>query len=656
MAESSQRRLASQVVNQVYRQASLGMWATLVNALIIVVVCWREVPAFNLLLWSGLALATTSVRYYYAHRYLRSAPDQVKVETWRNWFVIGLGVTGLVWGSSAWLIFPVHSTAHQVFLAFALGGMVAGAAGTFAVVIWAFRAFTWPALLPLIIRFLLLGDEIHLFMGLMILLGGLLMSFVARRVNATTTTMLSLRLEVTDLIGRLTEAKQKAEDASEVLRAEVRERKKIEEELSRHHNRLADLVRERTTELVKANEELKQEIRERKRAEEQRAGLEARLRQSQKMEAIGTLAGGIAHDFNNILHAILGYTELALDRFDDRPKAVKDLQAVLKAALRARNLVQQILNFSRQTEQERRPMDLGPVVQEALELLRATLPASIEIAAELGEGPVSVLADPTQIHQVVMNLCANAAQAMGEEKGVLKVGLDQVELGREDPDRPVELDPGRYWMLTVSDTGQGMDRQVLDRIFEPFFTTKDQGRGSGMGLAVVHGIVTGHGGGISVASRPGQGSTFIVYLPLPDEEGERAGQTLEKLPGGRERVLMVGRDPVLTDLGRRDLADLGYRITLSTTAPEALGLVGESPDSFDLVLIDKGLPGMDGEDLAERMSALRPDLPVILCAGFSDRISPWGSRSRGISKVLRKPLVRREMARAVREVLDGEAG
>jgi signal transduction histidine kinase len=264
-----------------------------------------------------------------------------------------------------------------------------------------------------------------------------------------------------------------------------------------------------------------------KEAEENKLKLEAQLRQAQKMEALGTLAGGIAHDFNNILYAMIGYAELAMGELpEDRPVR-KHLDQIRLAGLRARDLVRQILSFSRQTEQELKPVALGPLVKEVLKLLRSSLPTTIEIRSELEAGAEIVLADPTRIHQMLMNLCTNAAQSMGEEKGgLLEVNLERVEVGLDQAAEEAELQPGAWCRLAIRDSGQGMDQETLDRIFEPFFTTKEIGRGTGLGLAVVHGIVKSHGGVIKAESRPGQGSLFLVYLPLLENEPDLATASL----------------------------------------------------------------------------------------------------------------------------------
>ena len=370
----------------------------------------------------------------------------------------------------------------------------------------------------------------------------------------------------------------------------------------------------------------------------ERLTLEKQLRQAQKMEAIGTLAGGIAHDFNNILAAMVGYTELALDDIPEGLPARESLEQVLKSGLRAKKLVQQILSFGRRTDHETRPIEIGAVIKETMKLLRATLPSTIEIIQEVEDRPYTVLADSTQIHQVLMNLCTNAAYAMRERVGVLKVSLKPVCLDENSAAGHVELSPGAYTRLTVSDTGEGMNIETLGRVFEPFFSTKEIGQGTGMGLAVVHGIVKAHGGAITVYSEPGKGSTFHVYLPLLETEEEKAAPgDAEPLPTGTEHILFVDDEETLADIGRQMLERLGYQITRRTSSLEALEIFKETPDRFHLVITDQTMPKMSGLDLAKKILSIRPDIPIIICTGYSSQISAQKAEAMGVKRVLMKP-------------------
>jgi len=382
--------------------------------------------------------------------------------------------------------------------------------------------------------------------------------------------------------------------------------------------------------------------------------MEERLRQSQKMEAIGTLAGGIAHDFNNILSPILGYSELALTRISRHDAMATDLQQIIKAALRAKDLVQQILAFSRQSPKERKPLQPHLVVKEALKLLRASLPSTIEIREKISSSCGAVMADPTQLHQIIMNLCTNAYQAMREKGGVMGVSLMSTTIGEEDSKViSAELAPGEYVLLEVSDTGCGMDRTTLARIFEPYFTTKATGEGTGLGLSVVHGIVKSHKGQITAYSEPGQGTNFHVYLPRLPEMPDPAIEAVcgEPIPTGTERLLVVDDEGQITAMLQDILQNLGYRVTVSGSSLEALSLIEDNPKAFDLMITDMTMPGLTGLELTQKVLIIRPDLPVILCTGFSELINKEQAQAMGIRTYLMKPVSVRDLAQAVRNAL-----
>ncbi|MBU2552719.1 MAG: PAS domain S-box protein, partial [Proteobacteria bacterium] len=380
--------------------------------------------------------------------------------------------------------------------------------------------------------------------------------------------------------------------------------------------------------------------------------LEGQLRQSQKMEAIGTLAGGVAHDFNNILSAIFGYAELLEMRMAGDDQASHYLENIYKASERARDLVRQILTFSRRTERELRPVRIELLAKEALKLLRASLPATIAIVPEI-ESESLVMGDPTQIHQVIMNLCTNAGQAMEQNGGTLKVELGDVELDDDDASRYPDLEPGPYVRLVVSDTGNGMGPQVLARVFEPFFTTKKRGEGTGMGLAVTHGIVKTCGGHILAESEPGRGATFTVYLPRVRKSDIPERPRQAPPPRGSERILLVDDEPDLVETTKQLLTLLGYEVRGATDGLAALEWFKADPTGFDLVLADVIMPGMTGDELAVQLRAARPDLPIILCSGFSKKITAVRLQELGVHSLLMKPFALRELAAAIRGALDG---
>ena len=381
--------------------------------------------------------------------------------------------------------------------------------------------------------------------------------------------------------------------------------------------------------------------------------LESQLQQAQKLEAIGTLAGGIAHDFNNILSPIIGYTEMVMDDLPESGNMKSDLEQVLAGANRARELVKQILAFSRKGQDE--PMtgvDIGTIVREVLKLLKASLPSTIEIRQEIEQGVA--MADATQIHQVVVNLCTNAAHAM-EDKGVLEVSLVRTHLDKfQLSAQPAlsSLEAGWYLNLRVSDTGHGMDEETRQRIFEPYFTTKETGKGTGLGLAVAHGIVKRHGGEITVRSEPGNGSTFSVYLPMVPVAESPVVHEQDAPPRGTERILLVDDEKALADMGLRMLERLGYAVTARSSAIDALDVFRFRPREFDLIFTDFTMPGLNGIELAREIQKIRPDIPIILCTGFSEKVTEETAAKSGIKKLVMKPLERRKLAKVIRAILD----
>ncbi len=379
------------------------------------------------------------------------------------------------------------------------------------------------------------------------------------------------------------------------------------------------------------------------------AQLEAQLHQARKMEALGTLAGGIAHDFNNILMAIMGFSELAMAEAPDDSRLRSRLRRVLQAGERARDLVRQILAFSRRGELERTPLELAPLVKETLVLLRATLPANVAIARDIDARAGTVLADPGQIHQIVMNLCANAAYALEREGG----GTITVRLGRRTLEADTQAGPAGDWVaLEVTDDGPGMSAAVLERVFDPFFTTKGPGEGTGMGLAVVHGTAHGLGGTVRAESAPGQGARFTVLLPPAPADAAPGQAPAAPQQRGTERILYVDDEGAIADLAVQALGGLGYAVTACTAPREALALLEGAEPPFDLLVTDQAMPGCTGLELAATARRLRPGLPVILCTGFSRAASPEALRRHGVARMLLKPFTLPDLARAIRAVLE----
>jgi PAS domain S-box-containing protein len=393
------------------------------------------------------------------------------------------------------------------------------------------------------------------------------------------------------------------------------------------------------------------DITQRTQEQQQHRQLELQLQQAQKMEALGTLAGGIAHDFNNILAAIIGYSEIAVAESEKDSSTQGYLKRVLEAGERARNLVKQILAFSRQGEIEPKPVQVKLIVKEVLKLLRATLPATIEIVQKI-DSDAMVMADPTQIHQVMMNLTTNAGYAMSEKGGQLTVALTQMELDRSFADQYTDIEPGPYLKLTVSDTGTGIAPECLNRVFDPFFTTKPKGEGTGMGLAVVHGIVSSLKGAVRVASTPGVSTRFEVFFPVIEDPQMLAPAPVEALPVGKERILFVDDEVFQTDMLKQMLGLLGYQVTVCNQSPAALDLFEQDPSAFDLVITDMIMPELTGDQLAVKMLELRPALPIILATGYSARITEAKAKALGIRAYALKPLVMEKLAKMIRAVID----
>jgi PAS domain S-box-containing protein len=380
--------------------------------------------------------------------------------------------------------------------------------------------------------------------------------------------------------------------------------------------------------------------------------LETELRQAHKMEAIGTLAGGIAHDFNNILGIILGNSELAIQDMPESHRARQNLVEVREACERAKDMVARILTFSRRTEHKRKPVRMRRIVEDSLRLLRSSIPTTIEIRARFSNSRDTILADPTQINQILINLCSNASYAMRDTGGVIEIAMRNVEYEQNAPGLDGNPGPGAYLLLAVRDTGRGMAPEVLRRVFDPYFTTKERGQGTGMGLSVVHGIVTSHEGAIRVQSEPGDGTVFEICFPLIEEGGAAEEEVSAALPSGRERILLVDDEAALLDVGQRMLHHLGYQVTTKANSLEALEAFRAEPDGFDVVMTDMTMPLMTGGELARELLQIRPDVSIILCTGFSEVITEERAREMGVRAFVMKPFALREIAQIVRRVLD----
>jgi PAS domain S-box-containing protein len=381
--------------------------------------------------------------------------------------------------------------------------------------------------------------------------------------------------------------------------------------------------------------------------------MEAHLRQAQKMEAIGTLAGGIAHDFNNLLGAIMGNAELMSLADDLQPAQGQGLNQILGASRRAKQLVHQILAFSRRSESQKLVVNLKPIIKETMDFLRASLPTTIELKSDVKSDVGTIIADPTQMQQVLMNLCTNAWHAMEQTGGVLKIQLADTLITAEEARLNPEVPAGGYVQLSVSDTGHGIGAEILEEIFNPYFTTKPKGKGTGLGLSVVDGIVKSHGGMIKVYSEVGRGTTIHVFLPRADDVDKLAANDDRKpLPKGTERVLFVDDEVLLVDMGRQMLGRLGYQVETRTSPVEALEAFRANPQKFDLIITDLTMPQFTGLDVAKKIREIRPDIPIILCTGFSDMANEQKARALGIRAFLLKPVSMKDIADTIRKVLD----
>jgi len=428
---------------------------------------------------------------------------------------------------------------------------------------------------------------------------------------------------------------------------------KEREKVRRINRELENRVRQRTLQLVKTNEELVKEIEANRQAQEEKMRLQLQLQQAQKMEAIGTLAGGIAHDFNNILAAIMGYTEMTLLRqpVDGDQETRQNLDKILKASKRARDLVNQILTFSRQRQQEVSTVAIGPIIKEGLSLLRASLPRQIEIVRKISTELDTIRADPTQVHQILMNLCTNAAHAMEDTGGSLTVRLENDTVTKGEKSYAAGVSEGKYVKLSVEDTGQGIDKDVIGRIFDPYFTTKKPGKGTGMGLAVIHGIVKSYNGAIIVDSTKGVGTRFEVFFPVAEKAVDRRDDKDEKTPMGKANILYVDDEDFLVELASQMLEKLENNVVATDNPQRALEIFKEDPYRFDLLITDMTMPHMNGIQLARAVRKIRKDFPVIICTGFSEQINGESAQEMGLNGFILKPFSIRDIAIAIRQAL-----
>jgi len=395
-----------------------------------------------------------------------------------------------------------------------------------------------------------------------------------------------------------------------------------------------------------------QDITRQKEEESEKQQLELNLLQAQKMESIGTLTGGIAHDFNNILGIILGNTELALDDVPELNPAHSNLEEIKTASLRAKNIVKQLLSFSRKVEQRMQPIEIALVIKDALKFLRSTIPTTIDVKQDIKITDEKILADPAQINQIMMNLCINASHAMEETGGMIEVIVEKVMLDDNSAKIYPKLNPGEHLKIRLSDTGPGINPDIIDRVFDPYFTTKGVGKGSGMGLSVVHGIIKNHNGAITVDSKPGKGTTFNILFPKATEKSKMENESTKEPLCGNETILFVDDEISIVKMIKRMLERLGYKVKTKTNPVEALDLFKSKPDHFDLVITDMTMPQMTGVKLYEKLMGIRPDIPVIICTGHSSMIDEEKAKLLKIAAYVMKPITMTEISQTIRKVLD----
>jgi signal transduction histidine kinase/CheY-like chemotaxis protein len=615
-----------------YANSNVGAGVTVIAATALSYLQWTVIAHPIIQAWWLYMAAVALARFVLARRYRLVSPAGAAAERWCTVFTIGVALSAAGWGAAGIWLFPEGDLIHQVLLAFVLGGMMLGGGSILAARRETFLVFLIPAGLPASAHFFFPGNKENLAMGSLAAIFTLATVISTWRIYLTIDSALNLQFENEDLVHALRLEKDRVDSLNQKL--ELR-------------------VQERTAELHEAVALLREEIAERKLAEEERGRIEIDLRHAQKMQAVGVLAGGVAHDFNNILTSIAGYAELAQDLVPEDSEAYSDLEQVMKAAMRAGDLVRGLLVFSRKGAPSPTLISASAIVAEALELVRASIPATVEFRRTIDADCGCVFADPGLIHQVVINLCTNAYQAMSGGTGRLDVVLAPIDVGATHPGAHAGIPGGSYVRLAVSDTGPGIPPKIADRIFEPFFTTKAPGQGTGLGLSVVHGIITGYGGFIRFENHQPAGTTFFVYLPRVTADHPSEVQDLGPPPRGAGRILFVDDEEPIARLGARILGDLGYQVTPETSSVEALSLFSAAPHEFDLLVTDFAMPQINGGELIAQMKQLRPDIPVILISGFNEEvITADQGRRLGVSEYVRKPFTGAELAHAIRRVLD----
>ncbi len=630
VADPWKNDLHTEQVRLLYTNANVAVVATILVSSALGYLQFSVVRHVVVLSWLAYMILEAFAVLALSSRFQQARRSPAQTQIWGVAFLVGSSLSAAGWGAAGVLLYPASHLAHQVPLAFVIGGMMLGSGSILASRPAAFVAFLILAGIPTALRFIVQGDEVHVAMGLLILFFTAAVLITTWHIHQAVTSSLILGFENNGLLRD--------------LRAATAQLEALNQELEQR-------VESRTAELDAAVSHLRKEISERQRAEDQRTALEASLRQAQKLEAIGVLAGGIAHDFNNLLTSIAGYTTLVRDTLPADAEATGHLEEVLKASTRAGNLVRRLLMFSRKGQHRPRLVSVSEVVSEALDVVRASLPSRILFHQSIHPDSGSVFADPNLLAQVILNLCTNSCEAMAGNGGELHVSLEPVQLV---PPATVQsgLAEGPYVRLKVRDTGPGIPPEIAERIFEPFFTTKPHAKGAGLGLSVVHGVVTTYGGGVILDSRAPDGAVFSVFLPR-QPAGAKTRVEASELPQSRcRRILLVDDEESIARLGALMLRRLGHSVTSTTSSVKALRLFLREPDSFDVVITDLTMPQMTGKELIRRIKQVRANIPVVLMSGFNDAsVKASEAASLGIVEFLEKPFSRPALTDAIRKAL-----
>jgi len=623
-------RLRAEQVRLLYANSTVAAGVTVFVSSVLCYLQWAVIPRTTLLEWLVYMIMVAAARFLLAGAYFRVRPNCRQTRWWSIAFTLAAGLSAAGWGAAGIWFYPEAHLTNQVLLVFVLGGMMLGAGAILAARAEAFFSFLLLVGVPTSLRFLLQGEAFHLAMGTLLLLFTGATLITTWHIHSTLRTSLLLRFENDDLMTALEQTK----DSLEVLNQQLEQR-----------------VQQRTAELGQAVVHLRKEIEERQRAEEERAGLEAKLRQAQKLEALGLLAGGIAHDFNNLLTSIAGYTTLVRDALPEHAEAAHHLEEVLNASTRAATLVRKLLLFSRRHDHKPILASVSEIVNGALEVVRASLPPRILFRETIHPECGCLFADPDLIQQIVLNLCANSREAMARRGGLLEVTLEPFH-GAPSARGQKELPDGFYACLTVRDTGPGIAPENADRLFEPFFSTKPRAKGAGLGLSVVHGIVETYGGLVTFESTPPYGAAFFVFLPVQPGRPNVPEEAAEPPKTAGQRILLVDDEEPIARLAALLLRRLGHTVSSTTSSVKALALFKKDAGLFDLVITDLTMPQMSGTELIHQLQQIRSDIPIILMSGFNDAsITTAGSASLGITAFLAKPFSTAGLAEAIRTVL-----